>query len=134
MDSNNKLSDLLIKEENHNNIRDDESIISTSTLADDDNILNNIQTENIQLLKTLSSNNDLRSVSPVLISNDLPTTKNSESVPSSASAISTVDIKKEAIDTTAISAPPGGNELERKDRPLVEGIDKVINHSLAYSK
>jgi len=135
MDSNNKLSDLLIKEENHNNIRDDESIISTSTLADDDNILNNIQTENIQLLKTLSSNNDRRSLSPVLISNDISTTKNSESVPPlPSSAISTVDIKKEAIDTTAISAPPGGNELERKDRPLVEGIDKVINHSLIYSK
>ncbi|CAF5127834.1 unnamed protein product, partial [Rotaria socialis] len=34
-DSNDKLSDLLLKEQN-NDIRDDESIISTSTLADDD--------------------------------------------------------------------------------------------------
>jgi hypothetical protein len=113
IDSNDKLSDLLIKEQN-NDIRDDESIISTSTLADDDNI----QTDNLQLLKTLSSNNnDLRSLSPVLIS----TTKNSEST----IEIPTVDIKKEANDTTATSAPPGGNELEKKDRPLVEGTDKV---------
>ncbi|CAF3363447.1 unnamed protein product [Rotaria sp. Silwood1] len=127
IDSNDKLSDLLLKVQT-NDIRDDESIISTSTLADDDHIINNIETENIQLLKTLSSNNDLRSLSPVLISNDILTTKNSESLlaPSSlSSATSTVDIKKEINDTTATSAPPGGNELEKKDRPIVEGTDKV---------
>ncbi|CAF1683806.1 unnamed protein product, partial [Adineta ricciae] len=67
MDSNDKLSGLLTKEENHE-IRDDESIISTSTLAEDDTILNNIEMENNQLLKTLSSNNDYRSLSPVFIS------------------------------------------------------------------
>jgi hypothetical protein len=120
IDSNDKLSDLLIKEQN-NDIRDDESIISTSTLADDDNI----QTDNLQLLKTLlSNNNDLRSLSPVLIS----TTKNSEST----TEIPTVDIKKEANDTTATSAPPGGNELEKKDRPLVEGTDKVNKKKTIY--
>jgi len=122
IDSNDKLSDLLIKEQN-NDIRDDESIISTSTLADDDNI----QTDNLQLLKTLSSNNnDLRSLSPVLIS----TTKNSES--SSTTEIPTVDIKKETNDTTATSAPPGGNELEKKDRPLVEGTDKVNKNKIYF--
>ncbi|CAF3505803.1 unnamed protein product [Adineta steineri] len=125
IDSNDKLSNLLIKEE-INDIRDDESIISTSTIADDDdNILNNIQTENAKLLKTLSSNHDLRSLSPVLISNDMLTTKNSELLPTSSTAISTVDIKKEPNDTPVTSAPPGGNELEKKDRPLVEGTDKV---------
>ncbi|CAF1210250.1 unnamed protein product [Rotaria sordida] len=128
VDSNDKLSELLIKEQN-NDIRDDESIISTSTLADDDHIINNMETENIQLLKTLSSNNDLRSLSPVLISNDILTTKNSELLlaPSATTttATSTVDIKKEINDTPVTSAPPGGNELEKKDRPIVEGTDKV---------
>src|SRR5689334_1477099 len=42
IDSSDKLSDLL-----NNDIRDDESIISTSTLADDDNTLNNNETDNI---------------------------------------------------------------------------------------
>src|SRR5689334_3221949 len=79
IDSSDKLSGYLLQEEN-NNIRDDESIISTSTLADDDNIINNIETENLQLLKNLSSNQDLRSLSPVFPSNDLSIiTKNSES-------------------------------------------------------
>jgi hypothetical protein len=116
-DSNDKLSDLLVKEQN--DIRDDESIISTSTLADDDNIINDIETENIQLLKSLSYNHDKRALSPVLIPNDVSTTKNSE-LPSPPP--STVDIKKEVNET---STPPGGNELEKKDRPLVEGTDKV---------
>ncbi len=111
IDSNEKLSHFFAKEQS-NDIRDDESIISTSTLADDDN-----EIDNIQLLKTLSSNQDLRSLSPVLLS----TTKNSESL-SPTSSLTTVDIKKEVNDT---SAPPGGNELEKKDRPLVEGTDKV---------
>ena len=97
IDSSDKLSDLLVKEQN-DNIRDDESIISTSTLADDDNIINNIQTENVQLLKTLSSNHDLRPLSPVFISNDLSTIKNSEST------APIVDIKKEPTDTIV---PPG---------------------------
>lgn len=125
IDSNDKLSGLLTKEE-HNEIRDDESIISTSTLADDDTILNNIEMENNQLLKTLSSNNDYRSLSPVFISNEVSSTKNSESL-LSLPTNSSVDIKQEMNDTTVTSVPPpGGNELEKKDRPLVEGTDKVI--------
>jgi len=53
-------------------INDNESIISTSTLADDDDLINDIQTENNHLLKILSSSydNDLRSLSPVLTSNE----------------------------------------------------------------
>jgi len=85
-------------------INDDESIISTSTLADDDYLINDIQTENIYLLKTLSSSydNDLRSISPVLISNE--------------NQLSTI-IKK--FDETTI------NQIEKNDRPLVDGTDKV---------
>lgn len=124
IDSNNKLSDLLLKEEN-NDIRDDESIISTSTLADDENL----QKDTIQLLKTLSSNNDLRSLSPVLISNDISSTKNSES---SSSEMSIADIKKEPNDIT--TTPPDGNELEKNERPLVEGTDKVNNTQKLYFK
>jgi hypothetical protein len=45
-------------------------------------------------------------------------------LPPSSSAIPTVDIKKEVNDTT--SALPGGNELDKKDRLIVEGTDKVI--------
>lgn len=121
IESNDKLSNLLIKDE-INDIRDDESIISTSTLADDENI----QHDNIELLKTLSSNNDLRSLSPVLISNDILPTKNSDSSTQLlTSNMPIVDIKKEPNDITATSAPPGGNELDKKDRPLVEGTDKV---------
>lgn len=128
IDSNDKLCDLLLNE-HQNDIRDDESIISTSTAADDDLMLNTMETENLHLLKTLSSNNDLRSLSPILIPNDLSATKNSElSLPSSASTIPAVDIKKEPNDTTATSALPGGNELEKKDRPIVEGTDKVRNY------
>ena len=126
MNSTDKLSSLLVKEENHE-FRDDESIISTSTLADDDNILSNIATENVQLLKTLSSNHELRALSPVLLSNDVPAAKNSESLPSVSATNSTVAIKQEAIDATVASAPLGGNELEKKDRPLVEGTDKVTD-------
>ena len=98
-------------------IRDDESIISTSTLADDDYLLNNNENDTVQLLKTLSSNPDLRSLSPVLSS----TTKNSESS-TPATTLPLGEIKKEVNDTCA---RPGGNELEKKDRPLVEGMEKV---------
>ena len=119
IDSNDKLSDLLVKESDE--IRDDESIISTSTIADDENMINNIETENIHLLKTLSYNRELRSLSPVLKSPDLSTTKNSESI-ANLSTTTTVDIKREMNETSVL---PGGNELEKKDRPLVEGTDKV---------
>ncbi len=80
-------------------INDDESIISTSTFADDDDLRNDIQTENIQLLKTLSSSydHDLRSLSPVLISNE--------------NQLST-GIKK-------------FDEITTNDRPIVDGTDKV---------
>ena len=131
MDSNDKLSGLLTKEEN-NEIRDDESIISTSTLAEDDTILNNIEMENNQLLKTLSSNNDYRSLSPVFLSNEVSSTENSESL-LSLQANSSVDIKQEVNDATVTSVPPSGaNELEKKDRPLVEGTDKVIHFYEIY--
>ncbi|CAF5150039.1 unnamed protein product, partial [Rotaria socialis] len=38
----------------------------------------------------------------------------------------TVDIKKEVNDitTTTTSASPSGNELDKKDRLIVEGADK----------
>jgi hypothetical protein len=55
--------------------------------------------------------------SPVLISNDTSTTttRNSESLlPSPSAGSTTVDIKKEVNDTTATSAPPDGNELDKK--------------------
>jgi hypothetical protein len=84
-------------------INDNESIISTSTLADDDDLINDIQTENIHLLKSLSSyDNDLRSLSPVLISNE--------------NHLSTI-VKK--FDETT-------DNIEKNDRPLVDGTDKVI--------
>ena len=129
LDTNDKLPDLLSKEPT--DIRDDESVVSTSTLADDENLINDIETENIQLLKTLSYNRELRSLSPLLTFNDLSTTKNSELPPATSTAMTpmtttatptTVDIKTEMSET---SAPPGGNELEKKERPLVEGTDKV---------
>jgi hypothetical protein len=92
INSSEKLSEL-IKEQNL--IHDDESIISTSTSADDDYLINDIQTENIHLLKTLSSSyeNNLRSLSPVLIKTE--------------------------------DTPSSDQELAKNDRPLVEGIDKV---------
>lgn len=114
INSNEKFSYFFSKDQTID-IRDDESIISTSTLADDDYLLNNNENDTVQLLKTLSSNPDLRSLSPVLSS---PTTKNSES----STTLPLGEIKKEVNDT---SAPPGGNELEKKDRPLVEGTEKV---------
>ncbi|CAF1682442.1 unnamed protein product, partial [Adineta ricciae] len=81
--------------------------------------------ENNQLLKTLSSNNDYRSLSPVFISDEGSSTKNSESL-LSLPANSSVDIKQEMNDATVTNVPPpGANELEKKDRPLVEGTDKV---------
>ncbi len=120
IDAKEKLSDLLGNEQN-DEIRDDESIISTSTLADDDNLLNNNETDNSQLLKALSSNNELRALSPVLLS----PTKNSEAL-----LPTTVEIKKEVNE---ISTPPDGNELDKKDRLLVEGTDKVNrNRFLIY--
>lgn len=56
--------------EERNELCHDESIISTSTIADDDDFINDIETENIHLLKTLSSScdKDLRSLSPVFLS------------------------------------------------------------------
>lgn len=75
---------------------DNESIISTSTLADDD-LINNIQTDNNHLLQTLSSSydHDLRSLSPVLI----PT----------------------KFDQTTT------DELEANDQSIVDGPEKVID-------
>lgn len=131
LDSNDKLPDLLIKESAE--IRDDESVVSTSTLADDDNLINDIETENIQLLKTLSYNREMRSLSPLLTSNDLSTTKNSELLPTTSTAVTTttttVDIKTEM---TEINLPAGGNELDKKERPLVEGTDKVSQRRPAW--
>lgn len=126
VDSHDKLSSLLVKEENID-LRDDESVISTSTLADDDNIPSSIETENLQLLKTLSSSHELRALSPVLVTNDVSATKNSELLPAPSlpSADSTMDIGDGPDDTTATSVPLNGNELVKKDRPLVEGTDKV---------
>ena len=66
-----------------------------------------------------------------MIPNDLSTIKNSDlSSLNTTSDIPLVDIKKEPNDTTATSASLGGNELEKKDRPLVEGIDKVSSIKL----
>jgi hypothetical protein len=92
INSSEKLSEL-IKEQNL--IHDEDSIVSTSTLADDDYLINDIQTENIHLLKTLSSSyeNNLRSLSPVLIKTENKLSDN--------------------------------QELDKHDRPLTEGIDKV---------
>lgn len=114
INSNEKFSYFFSKEQSID-IRDDESIISTSTIADDDYLLNNNENDTVQLLKTLSSNHHLRSLSPILS----PTTKNSES---SSTPATTFEIKKEPNET---SVPPGGNELDKKDRPLVEGTEKV---------
>jgi hypothetical protein len=125
IDSNDRLNDLLMKDSN--DMRDDESIISTSTLADDDNLINDIETENIQLLKTLASNRDVRSLSPVLVSHELSTMKNSESLPnmSTTSSTATMDIKSELNETIPSLT---NNESDKKDRPLVEGTDKVIEN------
>jgi hypothetical protein len=70
----------------------DESIISTSTLADDDQLI----TENIDLLQTLSSSydNDLRPLSPVIIADQFD-------------------------ETTTIK------DIEKNERPIVDGTDKV---------
>lgn len=122
IDSNEKLADLLLKESDE--IRDDESIISTSSTAEEENLMNTIESENLQLLKTLSSNSEHRSLSPVFTSEDhrsLP--KNSETFARpSSSPTAMVDIKQEMNET---SVAPGGNDLEKKERPLVEGTDKV---------
>ncbi|CAF1000074.1 unnamed protein product [Adineta ricciae] len=61
-----KLS-VLINE--NSNLCGDESIVSTSTIADDEDLMNDIQTENHYLLETLS-NNDFRALSPVFIPNE----------------------------------------------------------------
>ena len=126
INSNEKFSYFFGKEST-NDIRDDESIISTSTLADDDYLLNNNEHDTRQLLKSLSSNHDFRPLSPVLTSSSSssapPTTKNSELPTPAATSLPIGEIKKEVNDTSA--PPPGGNELDRKDRLLVEGTEKV---------
>ncbi|CAF4887148.1 unnamed protein product, partial [Rotaria magnacalcarata] len=55
-----------------NDLYHNESIISTSTLADDENYINDIETENKYLLKTLFSpcDKDLRLLSPILLSHE----------------------------------------------------------------
>ena len=70
---------------------DDESIASTSTIADD-----NMQTDNLHLLQTLSSTCDdhLRSLSPVLITDE------------------DHEVKK-------------FDEITNNDRPIVDGTEKV---------
>lgn len=122
INSNEKFSYFFGKEST-NDIRDDESIISTSTLADDDYLPNNNEKDTLQLLKTLSSNHDFRPLSPVLTSSSSSseTTKNSE-LPTPATSLPIGEIKKEVNETSEL---PDGNELEKKDRPLVEGPEKV---------
>ena len=92
-----KLTNLLVKE-SMNEIRDDESIVSTSTLADDDDN----QTDTYRLLKTLTSNQDSRPLSPIF---DSSTIKNSE-----LATLPLKEIKQEVNDT---------------DGPLVDGTDKI---------
>lgn len=122
IDSTERLPHLLMKESNE--IQDDESFVSNSPMADHETLINDIETENIELLKNLSYNRNLRALSPVITSDDLLTSKNSESFnkPTVPSSVPSVDIKTEMNETII---PSGGNELEKKDRPLVEGTDKV---------
>ena len=122
IDSNERLPHMLLKESDE--AHDDESIVSNSPLIDHENLINDIETENIQLLKTLSYNRDLRSLSPVIAYDDPLLVKNSDPLIKSAMCTSStaLDIKTELND---INLPPGGNESEKKDRPLVEGTDKV---------
>ena len=77
-------------------------------------------------MKTLSSNNDLRCLSPVLTHNDASTTKDNDSFLSLSSP--TVDIQKEINDgtITTTNVESDGNELEKKDRPIVDGTNKVV--------
>jgi hypothetical protein len=107
INSSEKLSEF-IKEKN--DLRDDESIISTSTVADNEDLINDIQTENLHLLKTLSSSydNDLRSLSPVLMSHD-----------------NQLSTKVNKFDERTTNPSSSGNELEKNDQLLVEGPEKV---------
>ena len=61
-----KLSELINE---NSNLCGDESIVSTSTIADDEDLMNDIQTENHYLLQTLSSN-DFQALSPVFMPNE----------------------------------------------------------------
>ncbi|CAF0790054.1 unnamed protein product [Rotaria sordida] len=109
MNSSEKLFELT-KEQN--DLCNDESIISTSTLADDDNFINDIQTENIHLLKTLSSSSsydkNLRLLSPILLSNENELSTNMNQ-----------------FNETTVKQSADDNKFEKNDRPIVEGIDKV---------
>ncbi|CAF3886677.1 unnamed protein product [Rotaria sp. Silwood2] len=107
INSSEKLSELT-KEQN--NMCNDESIISASPLATDDNFINDVQTENMHLLKTLSSSSDrnLQLLSPILLSNE-----------------NELSIKTNQFNETTINKPSDDNKFEKNDRPLVEGIDKV---------
>ncbi|CAF2074749.1 unnamed protein product [Rotaria magnacalcarata] len=98
----------LTKEQN--DLYHNESIISTSTLADDENYINDIETENKYLLKTLFSpcDKDLRLLSPILLSHE-----------NDSSA------KIDQSNETTIDKPSGDNRPENNDRPLVQGTDKV---------
>ncbi|CAF3790913.1 unnamed protein product [Rotaria sp. Silwood1] len=107
VNSSEKLSELT---QEQNDLCNDDSIISPSTLADDDNFINDIQTENIHLLNTLSSSYDknLRLLSPTLLSNE-----------------NELSTKINQFNETTINKPTDDKKFERNDRPLVEGIDKV---------
>ncbi|UJR10319.1 hypothetical protein I4U23_014525 [Adineta vaga] len=94
IDSSDKLSELM---KQNSNFQDDESIISTSTMAENEDLINDIQTENFHLLKTLSTSDDhdYRPLSPILMSN-------------------------ESLST--IISPKLSSE---NDQPLVDGTEKV---------
>ncbi|CAF1248982.1 unnamed protein product [Adineta steineri] len=100
VNSSEKLYELI---QDKNDLRDDESIISTSTIADNEDLINDIQTENIHLLKALSTSydTDLRSLSPLLVSNE------------------------NQSDQIIVNSSSNENEIEKNDQAFVEDTEKV---------
>jgi hypothetical protein len=92
----------------NSDVRGDESIVSTSTIAEDEDLVGDIQMENRRLLKALSASYDdadLRSSSPIMPSH----------------------LHQPFSITNPLSTD---NEAQKSDQPLVDGTEKVSRSDL----